>query len=778
MLRQRVLSQLAGGAVVAVLIFSGLYVLITQSYQRLERDNLELDRQRVLNALNMQIERLDEVILGWATSGYVEYSVVTPGMTAFRDIGVDVISGSFDIAETVLFQNDGQFLVGRESVSARELSDAPLDETSPFVTATKSLRLFDHSVAPAGKKGLAMLNGRPYIISAHQNETYFHEPGTSSIAAASHLDDRMLGALADVVKQELDLFSLSEFSSTEENREIVSRLRESNTGALIVPVNTREVYTYSLINDFSGSPAFVLRAAANREFFAQASNTLLWFGLSAALALIALVTWFLIILDRSVLRRLDGLNQSIMGLQKSGGLDAIMPSGTDEIGMVGTAFNRLLKSLSKSQEDLSYQANHDSLTGLINRREFERELDAAIEVSKQDGAERYLLFLDMDRFKIVNDSCGHMAGDAVLQELASLMQKQLGEADIFARIGGDEFGIILPGSDSSAARLVSEKIREVVAGFRYHHAGRQFTFGVSGGLLNLSSLAVDSRAIAMTLADSACRIAKSSGRNRTHEHHVDDERLNAQMLQTQWVSRVTDALERDLFVLYFQRIVSQQEGIARKGAELLVRMREEDGGIIAPGLFIPSAERYRLMGQIDRWVIDHFLHWYTTHEAAQAEFDFFTINLSGQSLADPEFLDYLSTRVRDSGVPGSKLFFEITETSIIENLSIGREFIKGMKAIGCRFALDDFGAGMSSFVYLRDLPVDMVKIEGTFCQNMVSSAVDKAMVKSIVEISKLMHLEVVAECIENETVAALCAEMGVDYLQGYWLHRPEALNKS
>jgi len=542
--------------------------------------------------------------------------------------------------------------------------------------------------------------------------------------------------------------------------------------------NNQEVYTYTLVNDFSGSPAFVLRATASREFFAQASRTLLWFGLSAALALIALIAGFLIILDRSVLQRLDGLNQSIKRLRKSGGLDAIMPSGTDEIGMVGTAFNRLLKSLSKSQEDLSYQANHDSLTGLINRREFERELDVAIEESKQDGADRYLLFLDMDRFKIVNDSCGHMAGDAVLRELASLMQEKLCEADIFARIGGDEFGIILLDSDSSGARLVSENIREVVAGFRYHHAGRQFTFGVSGGLLNLSSPAIDSRAIAMTLADSACRIAKSSGRNRTHEYHVGDERLNEQVLQTQWVSRVTDALERDLFVLYFQRIVSQQEGVARKGAELLVRMQEEDGGIIVPSLFIPSAERYRLMGQIDRWVIDHFLHWYKTHEAAQSEFDFFTINLSGQSLADPEFLDYLSTRVRDSGVPGSKLFFEITETSIIENLSVGREFIKGMKALGCRFALDDFGAGMSSFVYLRDLPVDMVKIEGTFCQNMVSSEVDKAMVKSIVEISKLMHLEVVAECVENETVAALCAEMGVDYLQGYWLHRPEALIKS
>lgn len=778
MLRQRVLSQLAGGAVVAVLIFSGLYVLITQSYQRLERENLELDRQRVLNALSMQIERLDEVILGWATSGFVEYTVVTPGLTAFRDIGVNVISGSFDIAEIVLFQNDGEFLVGRENDNSLELSDAPLDETSPFVAAAQSLRLFDHSVVPAGKKGLAMLNGRPHIISAHKNDTYFREPGTSSIVAASHLDDQMLGALAEVVKQELDLFALSEFSSSEENKEIVSRLRENNTGSLIVPVNNNEVYTYTLINDFSGSPAFVLRAAANREFFAQASTTLLWFGLSAALAFVALVAWFLIILDRSILRRLAGLNQSIMGLQKSGGLDALMPGGTDEIGMVGTAFNRLLESLGKSQEDLNYQASHDSLTGLINRREFERELDSAIEESKQNGDERHLLFLDMDRFKIVNDSCGHMAGDAVLQELASLMQEQLGEGDIFARIGGDEFGIILPGSDSSAARLVSENIREVVARFRYHYEGRQFMFGVSGGLLNLNSPAVDSRAVAMTLADSACRIAKSSGRNRTHEHCVGDERLNQQMLQTQWVSRVTDALERDLFVLYFQRIVSQQEGVARTGAELLVRMKDEDGGIIAPGLFIPSAERYRLMGQIDRWVIDHFLHWYKFHAAAQSEFDFFTINLSGQSLADPEFLDYLSTRVRDSGVPGSKLFFEITETSIIENLSVGREFIKGMKALGCRFALDDFGAGMSSFVYLRDLPVDMVKIEGTFCQNMVSSAVDKAMVKSIVEISKLMHLEVVAECIENETVAALCAEMGVDYLQGYWLHRPEALIKS
>jgi diguanylate cyclase (GGDEF)-like protein len=775
MLRQRVLSQLAAGAMVAILIFSGLYVFITQSYQRLERQTLELDRQRVLNALDMQIERIDEVIDGWAQSGFIEYSAATPGMTVYRDFGVDNISGSFDIAEVVLFKSDGQFLVGRATDPTLELSDSPLDEMSPFVAAVQSLRLFEHHAESPGKSGLALLHGKPHLISAHQNTDYFSVKGTSSIVAASHLDDRLLGVLEEAVKQELDLYALSEFSSSGENLEIVSRMRKSGTDSIIVPVNNNEVHTYTLLNDFSGVPAFVLRATADREFFAQASRTLLWFGLSAGLAFIALVTWFLIILDRSVLRRLHGLNQSIIGLQESGKLDALMPGGTDEIGQVGTAFNRLLESLGKSQEDLSYQANHDSLTGLINRREFERELGAAIEKSKADGVERHLLFLDLDLFKIVNDSCGHLAGDAVLQELASLMKEQLGEADIFARIGGDEFGIILPGRDSSAARLVSENIREVVARFRYLYGGRQFMFGVSAGLLDLSSTAVDSREEAMTLADSACRIAKSSGRNRTHEHHVDDERLGQQLLETQWVSRVTDALERDLFVLYFQRIVGQQEGVV--GAELLIRMQDEDGGIIAPGLFIPSAERYRLMGQIDRWVIDHFLHWYRTNETARSEFEFFTINLSGQSLADADFLDYLRARVRDSGVPGSKLFFEITETSIIDNLSIGREFINGMKALGCRFALDDFGAGMSSFVYLRDLPVDMVKIEGTFCQNMISSEVDRAMVKSIVEISKLMDLVVVAECIENEAIADLCTAMGVDYLQGYWLHRPEALTK-
>ena len=777
MLRQRVLSQLAGVALLMVLVFVGLYIFITQNYQHLERQNLELDRQRLLNALDAQIERLDDVIEGWAKSGYIEFAVANSSTDMFRNIGANIISGSFDINEVVFFQNDGQFVVGRVTDLEQELQDSPMDENSPFVAAAQSMRLFDHSVEQAGRRGLAMMSDKLHIVSAYRNESFSSEVGNSAVVAGSHFDDAAIQRLGEVVEQQLALFSITEFSSSMENLALLERMRASEDGAIYERLNDNEVHTYSLLNDFSGRPGFVLQATSDRVFVSETVRTLRWLGVAGTIAFFLLVVWFLAVLDRSVLRRLHSLNKSIMRVERSGELKTIAVEGDDEIGIVGKEFNRLILGLQKSQDELSFQANHDSLTGLINRRQFEQELDAALEDSKADGVERHLLFLDLDRFKIVNDSCGHIAGDTVLKELATLMGQQLGEHDIFARIGGDEFGIILPNCDSASARLISENIREIVSRFRYVSDGRQFMFGVSAGLLDLSSPAVDSRAVALTLADSACRIAKSAGRNRTHEHHVGDERLVEQRRQTQWVSRITDALENDRFVLYFQRIYSQQDGVSRIGAELLVRMRDEDGGIIAPGAFIPTAERYRLMGQIDRRVVESFLHWYVARASDLPELEFFTINLSGQSLADSDFLDFLTSSVQDSGVPGSKLCFEITETSIIENVAAGREFIKEMKALGCRFALDDFGAGMSSFVYLRDLPVDMVKIEGTFCQNMMTSEVDKAMVKSIIEISKLMNLEVVAECIEDEQVMNLCKEMGADYVQGFWLHRPEPLVK-
>ncbi|MDX1491517.1 MAG: EAL domain-containing protein [Pseudohongiellaceae bacterium] len=777
MLRQRVLSQLLGGALFAVLIFAGFYILITQNYQRLEQENLELERNRILNSLDMTIERLDEVIQGWAASGYIEYTIATPGAESYRNLGANIISGSFDINEVAYFDQSGTFIVGRETDREREISDTPLDEHSPFIASAQSQRLYDHTAFPKGRRGLAMMHGDLHMVSTHPNANYDGTAGKSSIVAATHFSDEVMSKLEDLVEMDLEIIPLSEFSKSLENAELVQELKSSPSAAAFVQISDEQIYTYSLVDDYTGQPGFVLRATSNRNFFVEASRTLLWFGMCASLAFICLVVWFLIILDKSVLRRLHSLNKAIVTMEHTGRLDTMVPSGHDEIGAVGTAFNRLLLKFLKSQDALNFQANHDSLTGVMNRRQFEEELDKALDAVQNKGVNRHLVFLDLDRFKIVNDNCGHMAGDAVLQELSILIQEQLDKKDVFARIGGDEFGIILPDCDSASARLIIENIREVVSRFRYVYEGRQFVFGISSGLLDLSSPVVDCREIALTLADSACRIAKNSGRNRTHEHHVADEQLSEQLRQTRWVNRITDALEKNRFVLYYQKIFSSSASQKRLGAELLIRMLDEDDSIIPPGAFIPSAERYQLMGQLDRWVIDTFLHWYSKNSASVSEIDFFTINLSGQSLVDSDFLDFLQSLIKDSGVPPEKICFEITETSIIENLNSGKEFIKVMKALGCRFALDDFGAGMSSFVYLRDLPVDMVKIEGTFCQNMAGSEIDKAMVKSIIEISKLMQLEVVAECVENDEVSGLCVDMGVDYEQGFLLHKPELLLK-
>lgn len=775
MIRNRVLGQLLVILLVCVGLFVGFYLLMLRSYERLEEADLELNRRRVLNAMDLEIERLDEVTRGWAASGILNLMVNFPAMSLYRDMFVDAISGSFDIRELAVVGADNSLIVARESEPDNEHVDLPLDVNSPFVSTVLESGLATHNHEASARKGLAYIDGSIHLVSSHPNLDFERKLGNSSLVAAIHYNEAAVVRLERIVEQEVTIMPLEEFQTDARNLPILELMRGNPDASSFVPASQSLLYSYTLLNDYRGTPAFVLQIGAQRNFFEQASQTLLIAGLGGGLMFLVLIAWFLVFLDKSVLRRLQRLSAAVEELDDAHLQQRLPVRGSDEISAFSMAFNGLLDSLQNSQKALVQQATHDALTGLINRHQFEYELEAALHAVRGDVHFHHLLFLDLDRFKVVNDSCGHMAGDIVLKELADLMRAQLRGTDIIGRIGGDEFGVILLDCDAVMARELAGNIREAVSAFRFESDNRQFTFGASIGLVNLNALGMTTRAAALTIADSACRIAKSAGRNRIHEHRGQDERLSQQLQQTLWVNRITEALEKDRFILYFQKIVSLAPGNPRCCAEVLLRLRGEDGAVIAPGSFLPAAERYRMMGQIDRWVITHFLRWFAANVDQLDDLVCFSVNLSGQSLGDPEFLDFLSAELKRHRMPVNRIWFEITETSLIENLAYTGKFIRSLKELGCRFALDDFGAGMSSFTYLRNLPVDVLKIEGMFCKNIRTSAIDRAMVKSINEIGQLMNLITVAECVETPEARAICQELGVDYAQGYHLHRPEPL---
>ncbi len=454
---------------------------------------------------------------------------------------------------------------------------------------------------------------------------------------------------------------------------------------------------------------------------------------------------------------------------------AIHAAGQQALGVV-LVFHDTTELTSLTHR-LSYQASHDSLTGLLNRHEFEARLELALESARHENIEHVLCYMDLDRFKVVNDSCGHVAGDELLKQLATRMRASVREADILARLGGDEFGLLLEGCHLEQARGVVDNLLQMVSEFRFVWADKTFDVGISIGLAPISAQSGNITDV-LSAADSACYMAKDQGRSRLHIFEQDDLELLHQKGEMQWLQVIRQALEDDDFVLY-QQAIRPMKGIPPVGddtphSEVLLRLRTGEGELAAPNSFLPAAERYHLMPQIDRWVVSRALA-FLRDLRARGEAMKLSINLSGQSLCDEEFPVFVTEAVLASGVPPSWLCFEVTETTAITNLSRAVGLISALKRMGCRFALDDFGSGLSSFNYLRNLPVDYLKIDGSFVKDMDRNAVDRAMVEAINEIGHLMDIQTVAEFVTRLTVLEALDEMGVDHAQGYFIARPEPL---
>jgi len=442
---------------------------------------------------------------------------------------------------------------------------------------------------------------------------------------------------------------------------------------------------------------------------------------------------------------------------------------------------RNVSKLHTLTKQLSYQASHDALTGLINRKEFESRVKHAINSAQKDGKNHALCYVDLDQFKIVNDTCGHHAGDELLIQVTAQLNDALRESDTLARLGGDEFGLLLIGCPLDRAVQVAENIRKLVEKFRFIWDDRVFRIGASIGLVAITPKTTGLVEL-LSAADSACYVAKESGRNQVHVYRPDDQAIADRQGQMQWTHRIQTALEENRFELHFQSIIPvTNNASAGLSGELLIRMVENPASqkkkLIMPTAFIPAAERYQLMPKIDQWVIVNALNelkslGLTKSSQSQRQWDMCFINLSGQSIGDQKVLDVILKTLETTQVPPSILCFEITESSVIANLENANQFITTLKSVGCRFALDDFGTGLSSFAYLKNLPVDFLKLDGELVRDIATDKASYAMVDAINRVAHVMGMKTIAEHVETEDILQALRRMGVDYAQGFGIEPP------
>jgi len=426
---------------------------------------------------------------------------------------------------------------------------------------------------------------------------------------------------------------------------------------------------------------------------------------------------------------------------------------------------------------LSYHASHDAVTGLVNRREFESRIERALKSARAKEGSYALCHLDIDQFKMINDSCGHAAGDTLLGQIGALLKSRIRWRDTLSRLGGDEYGVLLESTTLEDALRTAEVLREAVKGFRFEWEERVFKLSASVGVVPITADNEDVASI-LSAAEGACAAAKEQGRNRVHSFAENDIELMRRRRETQWAARISQALDDGRFDLYRMPIMPLKNQDEGEHYEILVRMRDEQGKIVSPDHFIAAAERYNITPAIDRWVIENTFRWLVSEADERERLSMCAINLSAQSLGDDKFLPFIIEQFQKSGLDASKICFEITETSAVASFSQANRFIRSLKELGCKFSLDDFGTGMSSFNYLKQFPVDYLKIDGSFVRGILNDPIDREMVRSINEIGRLTGKQVIAEFAENPEIIETLRQLGVDYAQGYGIAQPSRLSKN
>jgi diguanylate cyclase (GGDEF)-like protein/PAS domain S-box-containing protein len=424
---------------------------------------------------------------------------------------------------------------------------------------------------------------------------------------------------------------------------------------------------------------------------------------------------------------------------------------------------------------MSYQATHDALTGLVNRREFERRLDEAAEAARRGEASHMLCYLDLDRFKIVNDTSGHLAGDSMLREVAKLLREAVRDSDTVARLGGDEFGMLLVGCPLDKARQIADDVCRSIAAYRFTWHDRIFNIGVSIGLIEIGREAGTVEQL-LAAADSACYTAKKEGAGRVAVYSARDEALARSTGEIEWLQKLQSALKEERFALYYQPIVSAYGAdTVGPSMEVLLRMLDENGGEIAPLEFVAAAERYRLMASVDRWVVQTTLGALSRNAFQLAPDRSVAINISGQTLGDPLFLEFVVECLDRTGVDADQVCFEIAESAVIGNMDNARRFVGVLHGMGCKFTIDDFGSGVASFSSLKNLPLDYLKLDGSFMRNLAKDSVSQTMVTAMIKLARTLNFKIIAEQVEDSAALDVARKMGVDFVQGFVIARPAKL---
>ena len=469
----------------------------------------------------------------------------------------------------------------------------------------------------------------------------------------------------------------------------------------------------------------------------------------------------------TVMRRSDG------GLIDVGlTVAAVVPAGA---GLSG--YSMVVRDLTERRRlaaEVQYRDTHDPLTGLANRADFETRIERSLESARERDARHALLYIDLDQFQLVNEACGHAAGDEFQREAASLIQGCIRSRDTLARLGGDEFGIILEHCEMGDAREVAEKICSRMAEFRFTFEQRKFRIGASIGLVPIDSSWENANKL-LKAADTACYAAKEAGRDRVVSYFEVDGSVETRRSESAWIHLLDQAMTENHFTLYAQLIEPLQVEGAGLRCEILLRLKDRDGRLINPGEFLPAAERFRIMPRVDKWVVGNVIDFLAKNRELVTSAKMISVNLSGKSIGDRNFQNFVHERITSTDFDREKLCFEITESESINNIDSSVEFIEKMRKIGIRFSLDDFGTGVSSFSYLKKLPVDFIKIDGQFVENMTKDPVDYATVRSIQDVARLLGKQTIAEFVADSEVESQLRDLGVDFMQGFLRHRPMPL---